>query len=89
MIDTYIVSSDLTVLNSFCISFKNILGPSSGRAATVGYTDEFGNEIPSQEQIGDLSKYYACVRSMESPVLPTGIELCDSSTCVALLGDWA
>lgn len=81
--DTYINSSDLETITSFCSGFRNVIGPTSGIAS---YIDEEG---VFHQAIGDPSKFYACLRAPFTVDLINGIDQIDQELGIEVLGSWA
>lgn len=76
----YIKSTNKDSLESFCSSFKDVIGPREGR---VEFMEE-GELFPSK---GEPGTFYACV--IGDVDLPSGIQECEYELGVDILGVWA
>jgi hypothetical protein len=89
MIDIYVCSSDIALLQGFCASLKGVIGPRPGIPAFDEIVDEFCGVIPAREAVGDPKKVYACLRTENEVELPVGIETASNDVGVRILGAWA
>lgn len=86
MIDTYLASSSLEELQSFCSFFSQVIGIEKGRPAVDANPSEGVEASPAA---GDPTKYYTCIRAPITIPASGNITIVPPDEGIAVVGVWA